>query len=311
MTGNVVLGVHSWVDPNIQSKGNKFDRFIDGHAWLTVSRNGEVSYYGLWPDSHPDIVRRGQGDPEVTDIREGREAGYEATASRYYNLTPEQAKELETALKQNVTWSPTTTCAGWASDTVTSVTGNKLDATEFLSIETPRELVKTIRALEDKQATAPDQALPATEKAPGSLESLKPESLREKASDWYESIQKSAEEAVRRLEETFGRKYDEKSERLAYASAVVAAHHNLQRVDHIVLNDATSSVEKGGRFFVVQGDLGNPAHLRAHGSTLEALNTPVEQHQALLQEIGEVRSQISQSATMEQEPHQQQQRGMA
>ena len=166
MTDNVVLGVHSWVDPNTQAKGNSFDRFTDGHAWLTVSSNGEVSYYGLWPDSHPDIVRRGQNDPEATDIREGREAGSEATASRYYNLTPEQAKELETALKQNVTWSPTTTCAGWASDTVTSVTGNKLDATEFLSIETPRQLVKTIRTLEDKQPTAADQALPAAEKAP-------------------------------------------------------------------------------------------------------------------------------------------------
>ena len=311
MTDHVVLGVHSWVDPNTQAKGSAFDKFTDGHAWLTVSRNGEVSHYGLWPDSHPDIVRRGQADPKVTDIREGREAGFEATASRYYNLTPEQAKELEQALKQNVTWSPTTTCAGWASDTVTSVTGSKLEATEFLSIETPRELVKTIRALEAKQPTAPDQALPAAEKAPGSLDSLKPDNLREKASEWYESIHKSAEDAVRRLEETLGRTYDEKSERLAYGSAVVAANHNLQRIDHVVLNEATSSAEKGERFFIVQGDIGNPAHLRAHGSTVEALNTPVEQHRARLQEIGEARAQHSQNATMEHERHQQQQRGMA
>ncbi|MEA5126542.1 hypothetical protein [Xanthomonas floridensis] len=95
------------------------------------------------------------------------------TASRYYTLTSGQAKELEIALKQNVTWGPTTTCAGWASDTVTSVTGNKLDATEFLSIETPRELVKTIRQLEAKQPTAPDNALPAAEREPGSMDSLK------------------------------------------------------------------------------------------------------------------------------------------
>ncbi|WP_407469675.1 hypothetical protein ABFU43_02960 [Xanthomonas campestris pv. raphani] len=209
MADRIVLGVHSWVDPKTQANGDAFDKFTDGHAWLTVSRNGEVSYYGLWPDSHPDIVRRGQSDPKATDIREGREAGSDVTASRYYTLTTEQAKELEIALQQNVTWGPTTTCAGWASDTVTSVTGNRLDATEFLSIETPREMVKTIRQLEAEQPTAPDNPLPAAEKEPGLLDSLKPQNLREKASDWYESIQKSAEGAVRRLEEGLGRKYDE------------------------------------------------------------------------------------------------------
>ncbi|MEQ8034839.1 XVIPCD domain-containing protein [Xanthomonas sp. WHRI 6106] len=311
MADRIVLGVHSWVDPNTQANGTAFDKFTDGHAWLTVSRNGEVSYYGLWPDSHPDIVRRGQSDPKATDIREGREAGSDATASRYYTLTPEQAKELEIALQQNVTWGPTTTCAGWASDTVTSVTGNRLDATEFLSIETPRELVKTIRQLEAEQPTAPDNALPAAGKEPGSLDSLKPQNLRERASAWYESIQKSAEEAVRRLEEGLGRKYDDNSERLAYGGAVLAANHNMQRVDHIVLNDATSSAARGEHFFVVQGDLNNPAHLRAHGSMHEVLNTPVEQHAARLREIGEAQVQQSQSATVEHERDHQQQRGMA
>ncbi|MEA5126500.1 XVIPCD domain-containing protein [Xanthomonas floridensis] len=140
---------------------------------------------------------------------------------------------------------------------------------------------------------------------------LKPQNLREKASDWYESMHKSAEEAVRSLEEGLGRKYDGNSERLAYGGAVVAANHNLQRVDHILLGDATSSAARGERFFVVQGDLNNPAHLRAHGSMHEVLNTPVEQHAARLREIGEAQVQQSQSAAVEHERQHQQQRGMA
>lgn len=46
MADRIVLGVHSWVDPKTQANGDAFDKFTDGHAWLTVSRNGEVSYYG-------------------------------------------------------------------------------------------------------------------------------------------------------------------------------------------------------------------------------------------------------------------------
>ena len=43
----VVLGIHSHVDPNTEGS---FNQFVDGHAWISVTRNGQTETYGLWPD---------------------------------------------------------------------------------------------------------------------------------------------------------------------------------------------------------------------------------------------------------------------
>lgn len=55
-----------------------FNQFIDGHAWISVTRSGETQYYGLWPDGHPGA---GDNGPE-TDIRVGLETRFKPSASR-------------------------------------------------------------------------------------------------------------------------------------------------------------------------------------------------------------------------------------
>jgi len=285
MAEGTVLGVHGWVDEKTQKEGGALDRFTDGHAWLSVARDGKTEYYGLWPDSHPDIVEKKQNDPDQSDIRIGREANSNPTASRYYTLSPEQAAKLEEALKENVSWGPTTTCAGWASDTVTDVTGKKLDATEFLSIETPRELIKTIKALEAKEPTAPDHPLAPIEKKPGSSDSFHAQGTDFRPPDAFGGLHQTSVAATHRLETSLARAYDASSERLAYAATVLAASEGMSRVDHIVLNEKAGKIESGERFFVVQGGLDDPAHHRAHGSTRVAVETPVERSVAQLREI--------------------------
>lgn len=86
-----------------------------------------------------------------------------------------------------------------------------------------------------------------------------------------------AREAVQRLEAGLGRPYDENSERLAASAACLARDSGLGRVDHVLLSTATASARPGENVFVVQGDLGDPAHRRAHMPTQEALNTPAEE----------------------------------
>ncbi|HZX81617.1 MAG TPA: hypothetical protein VFE72_11775 [Lysobacter sp.] len=119
MSDRVVLGVHSAISTQTQAQAGSFDRFTDGHAWLSVTRNGKTQVYGVWPDDHPRVKDNGDG----TDIRVGLEHGFRSSADRYYELTPAQVAKLDKALKANVEWSVTTTCAGWANDTVSSVTG--------------------------------------------------------------------------------------------------------------------------------------------------------------------------------------------
>lgn len=158
MTDRVVLGIHSYADPATEGS---FNQLIDGHAWISVTRSGVTEVYGLWPDDHPT---RDLDNGAGTDIRHGLESGYPPTASRYYELTPEQATRLEARLRENVTWGYTNTCASWASETVSRVTGQDLDAGELLGLtDTPRQLIESIRKLERQRDTSPANPIAPSE----------------------------------------------------------------------------------------------------------------------------------------------------
>ena len=104
-------------------------------------------------------------------------------------------------------------------------------------------------------------------------------------------LHRQAEDAMRRLETELGRGYDSDSARMAASAACLAAGNGLSRIDHIVLSCASGSVRQGENLFVVQGELGNPAHSRAHMKTDDAITRPVEQSLAQLQSLDEVRQQ--------------------
>ncbi|WP_172453065.1 Smlt3024 family type IV secretion system effector [Xanthomonas arboricola] len=74
-----------------------------------------------------------------------------------------------------------------------------------------------------------------------------------------------------------GRTPDENSERLIASVMTLARQNNLDRADHVVLSRQTADSPAGRTVFVVQGELNNPAHLRAHMPTDVAVQTPVEQ----------------------------------
>ena len=156
MNDKTVLGIHSYVDAQTQGS---FNQLIDGHAWISVTRNGHTEVYGLWPDDHPNVPDNG----DASDICRGLEAGYPASASRYFELTPEQSRQLDAALKENVTWRYTNTCASWASETTERVTGQRIDADDTFGFETPRKLIETLQKLEKLQPTAPDRPQPPVE----------------------------------------------------------------------------------------------------------------------------------------------------
>lgn len=101
MSDDVILGVHSNVRKGqIDPETGKPYGFDAGHAWISVTRDGKTTNYGLWPDEHPRVEDNGSG----SDIRTGMEDGDTPAASRYYRLTPEQASKLDGLLKANETW---------------------------------------------------------------------------------------------------------------------------------------------------------------------------------------------------------------
>lgn len=168
---DVILGIHSNVRPGMIDPATGLPReigFSDGHAWLSVTRDGKTTSHGLWPDDHPRVVRRGWNNGAGSDVRAGMEDDELPAASRYYRLSPEQAKVLDAKLQENATWGYTNNCSSWASETLTAVTGERINADEPYTagvVETPRVLGESIHRLERKHPTSSDApATPAPRK---------------------------------------------------------------------------------------------------------------------------------------------------
>lgn len=108
-----------------------------------------------------------------------------------------------------------------------------------------------------------------------------------------------AEAAVRRLDASVGRDYDDRSACLAASAACLAKANGLSRIDHVVLSEARGQVRTGENMFVVQGAPNDPAHHRAMMKTQDALNTPVEQSLTRLQALNETKQQQMQAQAMD------------
>ncbi|MBB5878204.1 XVIPCD domain-containing protein [Xanthomonas sp. 3498] len=118
-----------------------------------------------------------------------------------------------------------------------------------------------------------------------------------------------AESAVVKLEQGLGRDYDGDSAKLAASAAYLAKESGLSRIDHVVLSQDSRNVRSGENLFVVQGALNDPAHLRAHMRTEDALRKPVEETLAQLQSLNEAQrlSQaqgVDQLSQVQSKPHQ-------
>jgi hypothetical protein len=84
-------------------------------------------------------------------------------------------------------------------------------------------------------------------------------------------------EQVTTLDARHGRSFDATSERMTASLLVLAKGNGLDRVDHVVLSNATPQLPAAHNIFVVQGELNNPAHQRAHMPTEQAAQTPVDE----------------------------------
>lgn len=84
-------------------------------------------------------------------------------------------------------------------------------------------------------------------------------------------------EGVEALDAKHGRSFDEVSERMTASLLVLAKDNDLERVDHVLVSNATREHPAGHTLFVVQGEPSNPAHQRAAMPTELAAQTPVEE----------------------------------
>lgn len=82
---------------------------------------------------------------------------------------------------------------------------------------------------------------------------------------------------VQGLDAQVAKPWDRHSECMAASLTALAAGKGLERVDHVLLSGPAPGLQPGQNVFVVQGEPSNPAHLRAHMPTAQAVATPPEQ----------------------------------
>ncbi|WP_115559619.1 XVIPCD domain-containing protein [Xanthomonas arboricola] len=90
-------------------------------------------------------------------------------------------------------------------------------------------------------------------------------------------------EAVGVLDAELNNPTDEASVRMAARLLPLAKQHGFDQVDYVVLSRHVGEV--GENVFLVRGELSDPAHLRAHITTQEAMETSVEASMTQLDEI--------------------------
>lgn len=174
-------------------------------------------------------------------------------------------------------------------------TTKETDPTAISVLNEARE-VRLERELKAKQFHPED---PYTEiaKSPRVVSTQEPELLHTEArriavlapdSPDY-ALHQQIRRGVAALDEKHCRPPDTTSDNVAASLTVKACEQGLQRVDHVVLSNATNNHPAGHTIFVVQGDLSDPAHLRAGMPTAVAAQTPVSESLQQLAMVGDQR----------------------
>ncbi|GAA0909086.1 hypothetical protein GCM10009552_19250 [Rothia nasimurium] len=92
------------------------------------------------------------------------------------------------------------------------------------------------------------------------------------------ALLEQARTGVHAVDAQHGRKSDQLSENLAGSLAAAAKRDGLTRIDHVVLSDDASKV------YAVQGDMNSPHKRMAEVQTAQAVNTPLEQSKAAMEQ---------------------------
>lgn len=115
------------------------------------------------------------------------------------------------------------------------------------------------------------------------------------------ALYQQVREGVAALDTKHGRTFDEASERMAASLLVLAKDNDLDRVDHVLLSNATTDKPAGHTLFVVQGRPSDPAHHRAAMPTELAAQTSIEESMRLFDAVSREAQQRAIAKQLEQQ----------
>ena len=117
------------------------------------------------------------------------------------------------------------------------------------------------------------------------------------------ALYQQVRDGVAALDAKHGREFDETSERMTASLLVLAKGSGLERVDHVLLSNATPQLPAAHNVFVVQGELNDPAHQRARMPTEQAIQIPVEESLQQFNVVSREQQQRVQAQQLEQQLH--------
>lgn len=164
-------------------------------------------------------------------------------------------------------------------------------AEQPISSETEREELADIPPAEPLDVARLPEQHPA---APAKLSPTHPDHPDHRL---YEQIR----DGVAELDAQHGRTPDAMSERLTGSLLVLAKDNGLDRVNHVVLSQSTAEAGSGQNVFVVQGEMGDPAQLRAGMSTQQAVSTPWDDSMQQFDAVAEERQARAQQQALQQQ----------
>jgi len=91
------------------------------------------------------------------------------------------------------------------------------------------------------------------------------------------ALYQQVRQGIEALDAKHGRSFDHTSERMAASLTVLAKDNDLERVDHVLVSNATAEHPAGHTLFLVQGEPADPAHHRASMPTGVAAQTSAEE----------------------------------
>lgn len=111
-------------------------------------------------------------------------------------------------------------------------------------------------------------------------------------------------QGVARLDAEAGRTPDANSENVSASLYALAKANDITQVDHVLLSERTAQGAAAQNIFIVQGELNDPAHVRASMATAVAAQTPADvsfAHAEQLAQSAQVRTQEDQQQRQVQE----------
>lgn len=295
--------------PLLISKGTS----AAGHVYYSIDDGQIVSSYGFAPETHGQTSGPGKVyDKDVEDYKDPR-------YSRTMEISKEQYDKLQAFGKEPGKYGFDMKYGGAANSCIdftwgalnhaglhrNTVLGKDKDYEGALK---PLDNIRDIKSI---QAPFPDSELnkeqqnKMPERSPLqwliSDQQVAPDGSKrdQAAANQQDPLIPQAEAAVRRLDASVGRDYDDRSACLAASAACLAKANGLSRIDHVVLSESRGEVRAGENMFVVQGAPNDPAHHRAMMKTQDAIDTPVEQSLTRLQALDETRQQQVQAQAMD------------